>query len=349
MENTAQVTLQASLYRDPKIYETERRTIFARSWLLFAHEGQLTEPGSYVAAAAAGYPLVAVRGTDGVIRAFHNVCRHRAGPLADDGAGKCEGTLVCRYHGWRYALDGRLASARDFGPAQDFDPRDYALVPLKCESWRGFVFVNMDVNAEPLALSIAPLIARTSHLPLENFRFAHSTTHDLDCNWKTYVENYLEGYHIPLVHPFLNSAVDAAKYEVDVSAPVIFHQAPPRDGSPVAGLWAWAWPCLGVNVYAEGVLMERMWPIDAHRTRLDYLYFFVDGIPRNEMERSIAASEITTAEDKSITEAVQRNLDAGIYGVGRLSPKHEQGVAWFQNEVTRALESGAPSHGSIGR
>jgi choline monooxygenase len=337
MENTAQVTLDASFYRDRSVYDQERSRIFARAWLLFAHEGQLTDPGSYVAASAAGYPLIVVRGSDNVIRAFHNVCRHRAGPLADDGAGRCEAMLVCRYHGWRYALDGRLASARDFGPASDFDPRDYGLLSVRCESWRGFVFVNMDKDAAPLTDTVAPLDKRTQHVPLENFRLMHHTKHDISCNWKTYVENYLEGYHIPLVHPFLNSAVDAAKYEVDVSAPVIFHQAPPRDGSPVAGLWAWAWPCLGVNVYADGVLMERMWPIDAHTTRLDYLYFFQDGTPRNEMERSIAASEITTAEDKSITEAVQRNLDAGLYTVGRLSPKHEQGVAWFQAEISRAL------------
>src|SRR5580693_6922321 len=132
MRNATQETLPASLYRDPAVYEAERRAVFARSWLLFAHESQLAEPGCTVAAAVAGYPLIAVRGADNRIRAFHNVCRHRAGPLADDGTGKCEGALVCRYHGWRYALDGRLASARDFGPAEDFDPRDFALLPLAC-------------------------------------------------------------------------------------------------------------------------------------------------------------------------------------------------------------------------
>ncbi|HXL98558.1 MAG TPA: SRPBCC family protein [Rhizomicrobium sp.] len=338
MQHTAQETLPTRFYRDPAIYEDERRRVFARNWLLFGHESQLADPGAYVAGSVAGFPLIVVRGTDNVIRAFHNVCRHRAGPLADDGVGKCEGALVCRYHGWRYALDGRLASARDFGAAEGFDVRDFALLPIACESWRGFVFVNIDAKADPLERAIAPLIARTRNVPLENFRLTHHTVHDIACNWKTYVENYLEGYHIPLVHPFLNSAVDATKYEISVSAPVIFHQAPPRDGSPVAGLWAWAWPCLGVNVYAEGILMERMWPLSATHTRLDYLYFFVDGIARNEMERSITASEDTTREDKLITEAVQRNLDAGVYEKGRLSPKHEEGVGWFQREIAKVLE-----------
>ncbi|HEY5337704.1 MAG TPA: aromatic ring-hydroxylating dioxygenase subunit alpha [Rhizomicrobium sp.] len=331
-------TLPAWLYSDPATYALERRNIFGRSWLMIAHESQMKTQGEYVAAAAAGYPVIVVRGEGGVIRAFHNVCRHRAGPIADDGQGKCEGQLVCRYHGWRYALDGRLASARDFGPAEGFDPRDFSLMPLKCESWRGFIFINMDMNAEPLLKVIAPLDARTRDIPLENFSFSRQTTHDIACNWKTYVENYLEGYHIPLVHPFLNSAVDASKYEVDLSAPIVFHSAPPRDGSPVGGLWAWSWPCLGVNVYADGILMERMWPVSAGVTRLDYLYFFPDGIERAVMERSIAASEITTEEDRKICEAVQRNLDAGVYQTGRLSPKHEIGVSWFQDEVKRVLE-----------
>src|ERR1700761_3430984 len=334
---TTQETLPARLYGDPAIYETERRNIFGRSWLMIAHESQLAAPGEYVAAAAAGYPIIVVRGREGEIRAFHNVCRHRAGPIADDGHGKCEGQLVCRYHGWRYALDGRLASARDFGPAEGFDPREFSLIGVRCESWRGFLFINMDEKAEPLATFIAPLIEKTAHLPLETFRFERQTTHDIKCNWKTYVENYLEGYHIPLVHPFLNSAVDASKYEVDLTAPIVFHSAPPRDGSPVGGLWAWMWPCLGLNMYADGVLMERMWPLSATHTRLDYLYFFADGIERAVQERSVAASEITTDEDKKICEAVQRNLNAGIYATGRLSPKHEMGVGWFQSEVKKAL------------
>ncbi len=332
------LTLPASAYRECETFERERRRIFSRSWLMITHESQVRSVGDYFAASVAGFPLIVVRGEDGAARAFHNVCRHRAGPLVDDGPGRCEGALVCRYHGWRYGLDGRLASARDFGPAQGFDPRDYALHQIKCESWRGFIFINMDPDAGALERTVAPLAARTAHLPLEEFRFERTTTHTISCNWKTYVENYLEGYHIPLVHPFLNAAVDTSRYEVSLDPPVIFHHAPPRDGSPVEGLWAWLWPCLGVNVYADGILMERIWPVSVNVTQLEYLYFFRHGIELAAMERSIEVSGITTVEDKTICEAVQRNLNAGIYDAGRLSPKHEQGVAWFQQEWRRWLE-----------
>ena len=336
MHQPAPETLPARLYRDASVYETERREVFARTWQLVAHESQLERPGDYVAGTFAGYPVVAVRGEDGKVRAFHNVCRHRAGPLVEDGEGHCAGTFVCHYHGWRYAFDGRLASARDFGPAEGFDPRGYALFPLKCEIWRGFVFVNMDRNAAPLSESIAPLETRMRHLSPERFRNARISTHEIRCNWKTYVENYLEGYHIPIIHPTLNASI-AADYGTELEPPVIFYRATPKNDAAVAGLWAWAWPCLGVNVYADGILMERMWPIDANRTRLDYLFLFSEDADEADIERQIAASVVTTVEDLAICEAVQRNLDAGVYQTGRLSPKHEAGVAWFQRQIERAI------------
>jgi choline monooxygenase len=336
MRHISAETLPAALYRDPALYETERQRIFACSWQLVCQETQLAGAGDWFALTIAGYPLLLVRGEDAQIRAFHNVCRHRAGPLAPDGPGNCAGALTCRYHGWRYALDGRLASARDFGPAEGFDPRDYGLIAVRCENWRGFVFVNMDASASALASVIAPLDVRTRAMPLESFRPLRRSTHVIDCNWKTYVENYLEGYHVPVVHPALHALIDTRHYRIDLHDGIVFHHAPPRDGAPVAGLWGWMWPCLGINFYANGLMMERMWPLDHARTRLEYLYFFPEGLPEAEKEASISSSEATTAEDVAITEAVQRNLDASIYERGRLSPKHEDCVALFQRLVREA-------------
>jgi choline monooxygenase len=338
MPHTSAETLSAALYRDPALYETERHRIFALSWQLVGHESQFVEHGAWLAVTIAGFPLLLVRGEHGRIRAFHNVCRHRAGPLAPDGQGVCEGALVCRYHGWRYALDGRLATARDFGPAEGFDVREYGLIGIACESWRGFVFVNIDPAAPSLASAVAPLAERARDLPLESFRPVHQSQHEVRCNWKTYVENYLEGYHVPIVHPALNAAVDTSRYEVELRGEVVFHHAPPRDGSPVSGLWAWMWPSLGVNVYPNGLMMERIWPLDHGRTRLDYLYFFPENLPEAERDAAIASSEVTTVEDIAITEAVQRNLGAGIYEKGRLSPKHEAAVALFHRLVTNAIQ-----------
>ncbi|HEY2444933.1 MAG TPA: SRPBCC family protein [Rhizomicrobium sp.] len=338
MQRTSVESLPAAHYRDPARYETERHRIFARSWQLAGHESQFAQPGAFLAVTVAGFPLILIRGEEGYIRAFHNVCRHRAGPLAPDGQGVCEGSIVCRYHGWRYALDGRLAAARDFGAAEDFDVREYGLIGVSCETWRGFVFVNIDRDSPPLSSLIAPLADRARGMPLETFRQARQSAHEIRCNWKTYVENYLEGYHVPVVHPALFANIDASRYEVELRGEIVFHCAPSRDGSPMSGLWAWMWPCLGVNVYANGLSMERMWPLDHARTRLDYLYFFPEDLPEAEKDAAVAASEVTTVEDIAITEAVQRNLDAGIYERGRLSPKHEGAVALFQELLTCKME-----------
>jgi choline monooxygenase len=331
-------TLDVGLYRDPATYAQERERVFAKTWHLLAHESAFVEAGSYVSASIAGYSVVAVRDETGAVRAYHNVCRHRAGPLVTEPAGTCQGALVCRYHGWRYALDGRLMSARDFGPAANFDARQYRLYPLRCEQWRGFVFINMDRDASPLSEFVAPLARRASAIPFGNLRLARHQTHDIACNWKTYVENYLEGYHVPDVHPPLHAAIDSARYEVQLEGSALFASAPPRNETPVAGVWAWLWPTTALNVYKHGVMVERMWPLDHARTRLDYLYFFPPETSEAEIEASMAASARTTAEDIFITEAVQRNLDAGIYREGRLSPKHEMGIAWFQREIRSALD-----------
>jgi choline monooxygenase len=330
-------TLSSSLYRDAGVHEDERKKIFGRSWLFLGHESQLAEAGSYIATTFAGYPLLAVRGKDGVIRAFHNVCRHRAGPLTEEGNGSCGDFLTCRYHGWRYALDGRLASARDFGAAKDFDPREFGLHRLECQTWRGFLFANMRSDAGELKDLVAPLERAAHGIEFGKLVFTKQTTHEIRCNWKTYAENYLEGYHISIVHPGLDAAIDASRYEVDVENDVAFHRAPPSNGAPVAGLWALLWPTLAVNVYTNGVMMERICPVGHTHTRLDYMYFFNEGLSQVEIARAVASSEVTTDEDVMITEAVQRNLNAGVYDTGRLSSRHEGAVAWFQNHVRKAL------------
>ena len=330
-------TLPASLYRESSVYAAEREKIFKRSWLYICHETQLPSAGHYVATQIAGYPLVAVRADDGAIRAFHNVCRHRAGPLVGEGDGICAGELVCRYHGWRYALDGRLKSARDFGPAPGFDPREYGLVSLRVSVWQGFVFASMEGEGPDLLQSVAPLDGKLGDIPLASYRFFAHTAHDLRCNWKTYVENYLEGYHIPLVHPELTDSIDCAQYQVDIDPPCVIHRAPPREGMAVNGLWAWIWPCLAINSYRNGVMMERISPVDHANTRLDYFFFFAPEMPREGALQAMTVSRMLVAEDTAICEAVQKNLDAGIYDTGRLSTRHEAGVAWFQQTVRQAI------------
>jgi choline monooxygenase len=334
-----QRTAAASLYRDPDRFAAERAGVFARSWLFMGHQSELAREGDVLTATLAGYPLVVVRTPSG-LKAFHNVCRHRAGPLFDEERGNCGGTLTCKYHGWVYALDGRLKNARDFGAAAGFDPRDYGLFEVKAETWRGFVFVNVDDRAPALAAQLAPLDARLGVRDLNALVHAERRTHDIACNWKVYVENYLEGYHIPIVHPQLAAEVDATKYEVTVDGAVCFHYAPPKVSDGVYnGLWAFALPHLGINVYEHGLMMERMVPVSLRGTRLIYDFYLTPEAAADPSRRTqiLGTSGIVTAEDKRICERVQANIEAGVYEAGVLSPKHETGVAWFQNFVAGAV------------
>jgi choline monooxygenase len=167
--------------------------------------------------------------------------------------------------------------------------------------------------------------------------------HHIRCNWKTYVENYLEGYHVPLVHPALDAEIDAAQYKVTMDGLVALHEAPLRNPTPVyEGLWAWMWPNLGINVYGVGLMVERMCPLGPGETRLDYIYLMPRGVA--VAPETMTMSDVVTAEDREVVEEVQLNLDAGVYESGRLSLRHEGAVAAFQSFVRAAL-SGLPPGG----
>lgn len=330
-------TTPAAWYRDPALWPRERERIFAKSWQFVTHESALPEPGSWVAETIAGWPILLVRDEKRGINGFHNVCRHRAGPLIEGESGRCtDGALTCKYHGWRYLFDGRLRLARDFGAAANFDPRAFNLFPLRVELWRGLVFIALSKDVEPLAEWLAPIDKR---LPAEHWRdlkVALRRRHDLSCNWKTYAENYLEGYHVPVLHPGLSAEVDSTHYTVEVEGRTIFQWAPTlRPGTVYNGAFAFVWPNTGVNLYNTGLMMERIAPIGFERTHLEYLYLMPGCTAPSDATMTL--SDSVTAEDKFIVERIQENLNAGIYDTGFLSPKHEAAVAAFQNFVRAAL------------
>lgn len=335
----ASPTAPASWYVDPAIWPVERKHIFAANWQFLTHESEVEAPRSWRADVLAGYPVIVVRGDDGQLRGFHNVCRHRAGPLVREDAGVCDGHLTCQYHGWKYMMDGRLRMARDFGVASDFDPREFGLFPIRLAVWRGLVFACMEGEAADLDAQLAPIDAHLGDVDWSGLKVGLRRRHVLDCNWKTYVENYSEGYHVHNVHPGLDAEILADQYKVTIDGRVVLHDVPPRSHDTVYnGVWAWLWPNIAINCYSRGLMIERMSPVGHLQTQLDYLYLTPDGEPVEA--GTLAMSDEVTAEDKWITERVQQNLNAGVYDTGRLSPKHESGVAAFQAWVREALAKG---------
>jgi len=329
-------TLPASWYVDATRHDRERRAVFGRSWQFVAFRSRLRAPGDYVAVDVAGWPIVVVVDDDGVLRGHHNVCRHRAGPLVETGTGRLP-SFVCRYHGWAYALDGTLRSARDFG-----EDVACSLLPLAVDEWRGLVFASVDPPS-PLREWLGTFADATAAFAIESFVPVVEADHDLACNWKAYADNYLEGYHIPLVHPGLHKEIDAKRYEVlvDEGDRWVEHRAPARDGAVNLGRWLWKWPNLALNLYPGGMNVERYEPAGPRTTRVRYSFAFgTIGDAANDAANQEVVRVGTTIleEDRAICEAVQRNLDAGVYDTGWLSPRHEMGVAAFQRWVAEAVD-----------
>ena len=335
-------TLPARSYTGAERYQRERHAIFGREWIVLARADQVATPGSYVAGEVAGWPLVVLRDDDGRLHGFHNVCRHRAGPLVADGEGQCRGGLVCRYHGWSYRQDGTLLRARDFADpdAAALDAHAFGLFRVQATTWAGLLWVNLDETAPVLEEDLALFAGEAEGFPLDRYRFREEHHEDLACNWKTYVDNYLEGYHIPLVHPGLMREIDVSQYAVHVHDRYCVHDAPARDGARNLGKWMWRWPNLAFNLYPDGMNVERIMPLGPDRTRVTSSFFFTDAGDATVAETiraTVEVSRTTLAEDRAICEAVQRNLDAGAYDTGRLSPKHEAGVLAFHDLVRAAV------------
>ncbi len=326
-------TMAASAYVDPRRHEAERAAVFAGEWVALGDAARLARPGEYLATVVAGYPIVVVN-DDGALRGFHNVCRHRSGPLVWDGQGSCR-SFVCRYHGWTYDLDGSLLSARDFGA--DVPAEECSLRPVSVAAWRGLLFACVDPAAPPLLEWLGPIVEHSRAFPMEDFLPTSRSTHDLAANWKVYAENYQEGYHIPLVHLGLNRQVDASRYQVEIIQEACLHSAPTRDGSATSGAWWWRFPGLALNLYENGMCLESFWPTGPDTTRVEYTFFFAPGTADAEVERAVSSSAGILEEDRRICEAVQRNLASGLAVAGRLSPRHEGGVALVQSLVERAL------------
>ncbi len=192
-------TLPTWCYTSDAFYQREVERIWRKAWNFVGHVDQVAKPGDYLAMEFAGVPLIIVRGKDNVVRAFANACRHRGSTLLDDGAGHCS-TIVCPYHSWSYGLDGTLLGAPEMHKTEGFKPAENGLVELRFGSWGGFLFVCFDNAAPPLATWLGGLPEKLDCYALDDMVLARRKVFDMECNWKIFVENAKESYHIGTVH-----------------------------------------------------------------------------------------------------------------------------------------------------
>jgi len=340
--------LPAPFYTDPSMTALDRAVIFDRGWQWLGHVCQLQNAGDHVVADFAGLPVIAVRGADGEIRAFHNVCRHRAGPIA-----QCDGlaakSLRCRYHGWTYGLDGVLRSAPEMGNTPDFNVADVRLPQLTVRVWQGMVFAAPADTAMSFDALVQGVDARLgADRGLEHYGHHHRVGYDVACNWKVYIDNYLEGYHVPHIHPGLNKLLDYRSYITETAEWYSYQWSPLESGDGLYGdgdaLYYWLWPNTMLNILPGRLQTNRVVPKGVDRCRVEFDFYYTQdesGEARARREADLAFSDEVQLEDLTICEDVQRGLASGSYVAGRLNPLRENAVHHFQELLRDAYRDAA--------
>jgi choline monooxygenase len=335
-------TIPAPWYFDPRIAELERSKVFSSTWQAVGRADQVRENGQFFTAELAGEPLVVVRGEDGRLRAFYNVCRHHAAAVVTDAQG-CAKQFRCPYHGWTYGIDGALKGMVEFDGVCDFDRAKNGLVPIRVDTWENFVLINLDGRASllPEFLGVVPELVAPLQLA-KKLHFFDRRIYTLNCNWKVYVDNYLDGgYHIPHAHKGLSSVIEYTKYSIENFERACLQSSPlSSDSSSEAGVAAtrrgrafylWIYPNFMINAY-EGVMDTNLvLPLAVDRCAVIFDYYFADTSASAEArhKESIAVSEKVQDEDMAICDAVQRGLGSRAYVAGRLSVRREAGEQLF--------------------
>ena len=352
---TRSMSLHADAYTESRWHEIDQREIIARTWQWVGHVESLREPGAYMALEIAGMPIALVRGRDGELRAFYNVCQHRAHELLS-GSGRTD-SIVCGYHGWTYELTGRLARARRTADMAGFDVSSVCLREVQATEFGGFVYVNLDPAAAPLAEQSGGLgdeIARWAP-DVADLTHVRRFEYDIASNWKNVVDNFLECYHCHVAHPDFVTLVEMDTYRVATHGIYSSHMARAghsansaydTEGSSVKDLaiW-WLWPntCLMRYPGRGNFSVMQMVPAGPERT-LETIDFYLenDQLSEADIESIRYIDEVLQPEDIAIVESVQRGMRTPAFTQGRIvcdpggSGLSEHGVHHFHGLVLDA-------------
>jgi choline monooxygenase len=348
-------TIPAPWYTDPRLLERELRTVFRRSWLFAGRVDQVLKPGDYVSyELPGGEPLVVVRGEDDRLRGFFNVCRHHAAAVVTDAQGSAR-QFRCPYHGWTYALDGALKGTPDFTGVCDFDRAANGLVPVDCAVSAAWAFVKPDAGGRSLEQFLgADLVQQLDTLGIERLHWMERRSYTLDCNWKVFVDNYLDGgYHVPHLHKGLDSVLEYSDYTITngeryclQSSPMVSDEGADARTKAVRqgerAYYYWVYPNFMINSYGQAMDTNLVIPRGVDRTEVIFDFYFADtsADARAANLESIAVSEQIQDEDVAICESVQRGLKSRAYGAGRLSVRREAGEHLFHRLLAHDLIQG---------
>lgn len=350
-------SLHADAYTESGYYNLDTGNIISRSWQWVCHAEKLRTPGSYTTTEIAGHPVFVARGRDGELRAFYNVCKHRAHELLrGDGVTT---RIACPYHAWVYSLAGQLVRAPHTEGLEGFETGKICLTKVRVEQFCDFVYVNLDIDAVPLAEQTGSLAdeIRFWAPDLEKLTFAHRLTYDIKSNWKNVVDNFLECYHCPVAHKDFCTLVDMDTYRVETHGIWSSHMAEAGkssnsaysvDGATVKdhAVW-WLWPntCLMRYPGRGNFIIMHIIPAGVERTLETYDFFFETTDPNEaETEAIRYIDEVLQREDITLVESVQRGMKTPAFKQGRIvhdiggSGKSEHAVHHFHGLVLDAYE-----------
>ena len=325
------MSLHADAYVEPRWFDADQAAIIGRTWQWLCHGEKLREPGSYVAEDIAGMPIVAVRDNHGALRAFYNVCKHRAHHLLE-GHGTTR-SIVCPYHAWSYDLGGNLLAARHTSHLEDFDTSSICLDTVQIEEFGGFVYICLDLETPSLAEVSGDLgveIARWAP-DVDDLTFAHRLSYTIKSNWKNVVDNFLECYHCHVAHKDFVSLVDMDTYSVTTHGIYSSHMAEAGKSENTAydvsdatvrdhAVW-WLWPNTCIMRYPGrgNMIILKIIPAGPELTYETYDFFLESAEPNEaELESIRYLDEVLQVEDINLVESVQRGMGTPAFEQGRI-------------------------------
>lgn len=341
-------TLPSACYTAAEYLDIEQEAIFSMEWQLACHESQIPNAGDSICRTIANNPILIVRTNDGDIRAFYNVCKHRGGPMAVKKG--TTSVLQCQYHGWTYLMDGSLRGVPQFDRVELFDKKDFGLVPVQTEMWEGLVFITLNKQPLPFERIINGISDRISPILLGEMEY-HTTTIDIiECNWKVYVDNYLEGYHIPIVHPELATMLDYRNYVTETEEYYSLQYSPfssqtadnPYHVEDGRAYYYFIYPNIMLNILPGRLQTNIIEPFGHNKCRVIFDFFYTnkqEAVNRGTAEGDLHVSAEIQREDIDICEAVQIGLRSNAYDKGRFSVKRELGVWHFQTLVKKSYSA----------
>ena len=347
-------TLPARVYSDPELFRAQRDRVFARTWQYAGHDDLVKVAGQVypftLLPGALDEPLLLTRDLSDRLHCLSNVCTHR-GTVVVEGSGH-EQQLRCRYHGRRFTLDGRFHSMPEFEGTKDFPSPADDLPPVGLGIWERFLMVAL-APAMTFEEAVTPMRERLAGLPFSSLVHDAAGARDylVNANWALYVDNYLEGFHIPYVHSSLAATLDYGEYAVELERYAVLQLGIAKPGEaafalprshrdhprPIGAYYFWIFPTTMFNVYPWGVSVNVVTPLAVDRTRVAFLPFVWDEAKRGT--GAGAGLDRVEREDEVIVEAVQRGVRSRLYERGRYSPAREGGVHHFHRLLAEFMRA----------